>query len=94
MLGLQWSRGTDLLSLDVVSQCECCTLVFQTDADEERLPVMRKTLFPLFHSQRSFTRSSSERERPLVATAMVQQSLSHTVQYATLTEAALHDSQH
>ncbi|XP_042605980.1 cyclin-dependent kinase-like 5 isoform X2 [Cyprinus carpio] len=42
-----------------------------TDADDERRPVVRKALFPLFHSQRSFTRSSSERERPLVATAMV-----------------------
>ncbi|XP_016117368.1 cyclin-dependent kinase-like 5 [Sinocyclocheilus grahami] len=50
-----------------------------TDADEERLPVTRKTLFPLFHSQRSFTRSSSERERPLVATPMVHMSLTPTV---------------
>ncbi|XP_016423877.1 cyclin-dependent kinase-like 5 [Sinocyclocheilus rhinocerous] len=50
-----------------------------TDADEERIPVTRKTLFPLFHSQRSFTRSSSERERPLVATPMVHMSLTPTV---------------
>ncbi|XP_026055436.1 cyclin-dependent kinase-like 5 isoform X2 [Carassius auratus] len=42
-----------------------------TDADDERRPVVRKALFPLFHSQRSFTRSSSERERPLVAPALV-----------------------
>ncbi|XP_067301582.1 cyclin-dependent kinase-like 5 isoform X2 [Pseudorasbora parva] len=41
------------------------------DTAEERVPVMRKSLFPLFHSQRSFTRSSSERVRPLVATPMV-----------------------
>ncbi|KAK7129437.1 hypothetical protein R3I94_017598 [Phoxinus phoxinus] len=43
----------------------------QTTDPEEQVPVMRKALFPLFHSQRSFTRSSSERVRPLVATPMV-----------------------
>lgn len=42
-----------------------------TDAGEEGGPVMRKPLFPLFSSQRSFTRSSSDRFRPLVATPMV-----------------------
>lgn len=52
------------------------SLVLQTDT-EEQVPVMRKALFPLFHSQRSFTRSSSERVRPLVATPMVYTSL-HT----------------
>ncbi len=68
---------------DVLLLCECCALVLQTDADDERRPVVRKALFPLFHSQRSFARSSSERERPLVATAMVHQS--HTHRYSPLT---------
>ncbi|XP_051518443.1 cyclin-dependent kinase-like 5 isoform X2 [Myxocyprinus asiaticus] len=42
-----------------------------TDAGDERVPVMRKPLFPLCLSQRSFTHSSSERRHPLVAPPMV-----------------------